>query len=853
MDIANASESKQSSACDDPDCLKPGAWLNRKAVFDGISLLLTHFNKDQSLFHLVDVNDHSGAYSLDKHLNTRYWLMPDNPFGNHWILIIVPNPQDLLKDKQVTFLVFDSVASSPCTSTSIERAKSYVEGSFPLLSRQLNSAIHHLELLPPRVINMQCPQQSNDFDCGLYVITFAHHFLSTMIDNCHKVEEDIMKGLQVNAPALRQQLLLRRRYENICQMNAPVFYEQDPPTHVDVFCVTFNKASSSRYSITPDCMTICRHQPAGYIEQEAEKALAKIGERKLHFGFIDCQDAEALINYVNFFLQCRLCQLFPQSSSRPSPEVFGYSIGLIMQELSGMSFPSVYRNMSVVGKKDPWESMEEQMKMFKESTGERWKEALIKGARHFSQTSLRVFLRETPNDEKKLYYIMRSSIHGWWVGRGVTAAAATESLDTSLATSCLFNVFRRGFYPKPVPLILNGLETIKLTARAAALSYYFDSFSNLPFPTSASKRKTTEVLRIEKKLGEGQFGVVYACRKGGIEYAAKRAHRGRRQVAPTLECKIPFHPNVVRSYGLIKDKNGRQCYIMDRFVGSLEDYIYCDDGPCLRNGHRVIEEMFAGLHHVHKHGLWHRDLKPDNILLKDGKSGAALTDFGLAVRVKDKMAASAAPLPIELYRAPELFISGGCYSDAAEVFALGAITYEFYSRECLLRADSDIIPTAATINEKISAALNTLQSSAMRESRRIALADFLPKVLDEDPKNRLACKEAMNHPLFLEDDKLIDLQLAADMIVFFDNERLVKEFIELLVYKQHPYLYDRFEFFIRDNCQDLSFCQRLVRTRGIKLLVKSTGDTQWDGIYKNDSLCKEFCLLIPQISLSFRP
>ncbi|PWY80188.1 serine/threonine protein kinase [Aspergillus eucalypticola CBS 122712] len=93
------------------------------------------------------------------------------------------------------------------------------------------------------------------------------------------------------------------------------------------------------------------------------------------------------------------------------------------------------------------------------------------------------------------------------------------------------------------------------------------------------------------------------------------------------------HPNVVKSVDLcIKE---RQCSIVMEYCsqGDLLDVLSI--GRLSTTGKLCLfKQLLRGVSHLHNHGIAHRDLKPDNLLLTE-KGVLKITDFGFAVVFRD--------------------------------------------------------------------------------------------------------------------------------------------------------------------------------------------------------------------------
>src|SRR4029078_2595383 len=90
---------------------------------------------------------------------------------------------------------------------------------------------------------------------------------------------------------------------------------------------------------------------------------------------------------------------------------------------------------------------------------------------------------------------------------------------------------------------------------------------------------------------------------------------------------------------------------------------------------RLLEKVARAVHHAHEKGVIHRDLKPDNILVRGDEVKVA--DFGLARLTESSPALtrSGAVLGTPMYMAPEQ-IEGREVGVCTDVHALGVLLYE---------------------------------------------------------------------------------------------------------------------------------------------------------------------------------
>ena len=98
---------------------------------------------------------------------------------------------------------------------------------------------------------------------------------------------------------------------------------------------------------------------------------------------------------------------------------------------------------------------------------------------------------------------------------------------------------------------------------------------------------------------------------------------------------------------------------------------------------RIAAETASALEYAHKRGIVHRDIKPENILLHDGHPLVA--DFGIALAVQQaggsRLTQTGMSLGTPHYMAPEQAMGERAVDARADVYALGAVTYEMLAGE----------------------------------------------------------------------------------------------------------------------------------------------------------------------------
>jgi Protein kinase domain len=191
-------------------------------------------------------------------------------------------------------------------------------------------------------------------------------------------------------------------------------------------------------------------------------------------------------------------------------------------------------------------------------------------------------------------------------------------------------------------------------------------------------------------VGEGGMGQVFLVHdvKHNRDVALKFLRFGADTPQPLVDrfnreteiLKKLDHPNVVRVYDS-GEWMGFPFYVM-RYVTGGSLVRQCG---VIRTSARRVAEFLAkvaeAVHYVHDRGVFHRDLKPGNILV-DEKGEPLLVDFGIAKYDDGHTTTGVALLGTPAYMAPELIVQGPQASSAvSDVWALGVILYELLTGE----------------------------------------------------------------------------------------------------------------------------------------------------------------------------
>ncbi|XP_037840488.2 MAPK/MAK/MRK overlapping kinase isoform X14 [Chlorocebus sabaeus] len=251
------------------------------------------------------------------------------------------------------------------------------------------------------------------------------------------------------------------------------------------------------------------------------------------------------------------------------------------------------------------------------------------------------------------------------------------------------------------------------------------------------------------KIGEGTFSEVMKMQslRDGNYYACKqmkqRFESDRKSGSLALICEL-MDMNI---YELIR---GRRYPLSEK---KIMHYMY---------------QLCKSLDHIHRNGIFHRDVKPENILIKDVLK---LGDFGSCRSVYSKQPYTEY-ISTRWYRAPECLLTDGFYTYKMDLWSAGCVFYEIASLQPLFPGVNeldqiskihDVIGTPAqkTLTKfKQSRAMNFDFPFKRGSGIPLLTTNLSPQCLSllhamvaYDPDERIAAHQALQHPYFQEQRK----------------------------------------------------------------------------------------------------
>jgi hypothetical protein len=193
---------------------------------------------------------------------------------------------------------------------------------------------------------------------------------------------------------------------------------------------------------------------------------------------------------------------------------------------------------------------------------------------------------------------------------------------------------------------------------------------------------------LEDRLGHGGMATVYRARDLKLDrevaiklladnFAGDDEVRKRFSREARLAARLD-HPNVVQVFDVGEDED-RPFIVMEHVEGgTLEDRLNRRRRSLDRDeALRLLGQLCEGLGHAHAKKLVHRDIKPQNLLLRESDDCLKITDFGIARAAEEttRLTRPGKVIGTDRYMAPEQ-LADGRITAATDVYACGVVADE---------------------------------------------------------------------------------------------------------------------------------------------------------------------------------
>jgi len=279
--------------------------------------------------------------------------------------------------------------------------------------------------------------------------------------------------------------------------------------------------------------------------------------------------------------------------------------------------------------------------------------------------------------------------------------------------------------------------------------------------------------KVTKVLGDGTYGSVLRAqnKQSGEVVAIKKM---KQKMYSWDECmklreiqslRQLIHPNIVKLKEVIRE-NDELHMVFEMMEANLYEFMKARVRALPESKIRnIMFQTMQGLHFVHKNGYFHRDMKPENVLVAGDT--VKLADFGLARQIRARPPFTDY-VSTRWYRAPEVLLRSSTYNSPIDIWACGGIMAELYTLRPLFPGSSEadeiykicsVLGTPTTMNwpdgfklasqmnyrfpQFVPTKLETLVPQANADGINIMLA-----MMSWDPAKRPSTAQILKHPYF---------------------------------------------------------------------------------------------------------
>lgn len=284
-------------------------------------------------------------------------------------------------------------------------------------------------------------------------------------------------------------------------------------------------------------------------------------------------------------------------------------------------------------------------------------------------------------------------------------------------------------------------------------------------------------VKVEKPVGEGTYGVVYKakCKRTGTMVALKkiRLEMEDEGVPSTALREISLlkeldHPNIVILHDVEHTTGPSRLYLVFEWLDQdLRKHMDNLSGPMHSDLIRsYMSQLLQGLDYCHSKGIFHRDLKPQNLLI-DKLGKLKIADFGLARAFSLPFRTYTHEVVTLWYRAPEILMGQRRYGLPVDMWSVGTIFGEManktpmWSGECEIDQLFKIFRSLGTPNDRLWPGVSSLPDyqtcfpnwspqSLSKDCPSLdpTALDLLTETLRYDPASRISCRVALRHQYF---------------------------------------------------------------------------------------------------------
>ncbi len=208
------------------------------------------------------------------------------------------------------------------------------------------------------------------------------------------------------------------------------------------------------------------------------------------------------------------------------------------------------------------------------------------------------------------------------------------------------------------------------------------------------QRVLDSTYELDREIGRGGMGIVYCAKDRRLkrtvaikllppELAFRSEIRSRFLREAETAAQLS-HPSIVPIYS-VDEKDGLVFFVMAFIDGdTLAKRIHDRGALDPVEVRRILREVGDALAYAHAHGVVHRDIKPDNILLDAASNRPMVTDFGIARAISDgsaRLTATGIAIGTPAFMSPEQSAGDRDVDGRSDLYSLGIVAYQMLCGE----------------------------------------------------------------------------------------------------------------------------------------------------------------------------
>ena len=214
------------------------------------------------------------------------------------------------------------------------------------------------------------------------------------------------------------------------------------------------------------------------------------------------------------------------------------------------------------------------------------------------------------------------------------------------------------------------------------------------------------------------------------------------------------HPNVVDIYD-VGEYEGMHYIVMEYIRGrTLKDLIAQRGALDVDEAIGIMKQLISAIDHAHDHNIIHRDIKPQNVLVKDDGT-IKITDFGIAMALNSTQLTQTNSVMGSVHYLPPEQASGKGSTIRSDIYSMGILFYEILTGTLPFKGDNAVEIALKQMRDEIPSVRK--KNPAIPQS----VENVILKATAKNPKNRYSDAKEMHADLLtvLNDDRINEAKL----------------------------------------------------------------------------------------------